>query len=151
MNTQPAKEQTSVAARNKRLVETFIAAQSAGRLDDAWSMLDPDGTWWMLTERRAVPIATYVDLWNTLITQQFPDGLVIELKEVTAEGEYVAARAESHGVMDNGVAYNNIYFFQFRIVGDKIVQAWEHGDTQHVWNTLRSRQTSAPGQPLGES
>jgi uncharacterized protein len=131
---------TSVEASNKRLVETFIAAQSAGRLEDAWSMLDPAGTWWTLTERREVPIATYIELWNTLITRQFPDGLVLELKEITAEGDRVAARAESHGVMDNGVPYNNIYFFQFRIADDKIIQAWEHSDTHHVWNTLRSRQ-----------
>jgi ketosteroid isomerase-like protein len=134
----------SVEASNRKLVETFIAAQSEGRLEDAWSMLDPNGTWWMLTERREVPIAHYIDIWNRLITKQFPDGLVLELKEITAEGAYVAARAESHGVMDNGVAYNNIYFFQFRIVGDKIVQAWEHSDTHHVWNTLRSRHKSQP-------
>jgi hypothetical protein len=142
---------TAVEAANKRLVETFIAAQSEGRLEDAWSMLDPGGTWWMLTERREVPISRYIDLWNELITKQFPDGLVLELKQVTAEGDYVAARAESHGVMDNGVAYNNIYFFQFRIVGDKIVQAWEHGDTHHVWNTLRSRHQSAAVAPGEES
>jgi ketosteroid isomerase-like protein len=134
----------TVAASNKRLVESFIAAQSEGRLEDAWRLLDPAGTWWMLTERRAVPIARYIELWNTLITRQFPNGLVLELKELTAEDDRVTARAESHGVMDNGVAYNNIYFFQFRIAGDKIVQAWEHGDTHHVWNTLRSRHAPPP-------
>lgn len=125
---------------NKDMVRRFIDAQSANRLDEAWAMVDPSGSWWSLTERREISMADYIALWEKLITAQFPGGLVLEIHHITAEEDRVAVRAESHGTMDNGTPYNNVYFFQFDIGEDgRIVKGWEHGDTYHVRNTLRAR------------
>lgn len=128
------------AAENKALVRAFIQAQSEGRMDDAWAMLNPSGSWWSLTERREISIKDYIALWDKLITAQFPDGLVLEIDEIVADGDKVAVRAASHGTLDNGVAYNNIYFFLFEIdEAGRIVRCHEHGDTHHVRTTLRAR------------
>jgi len=127
-------------AQNKELVRSFIEAQSENRMDDAWAMLNRSGSWWSLTERREISIEDYIGLWEKLITAQFPGGLVLDIHDMTAEDNRVAVRAESHGTLDNGIPYNNIYFFQFEIDdAGKIVKCHEHGDTHHVRNTLRAR------------
>jgi uncharacterized protein len=127
-------------AENKDMVRRFIDAQSRGSLEEAWAMLDRSGSWWSLTERREISIEAYIGLWEKLITAQFPSGLVLEISDMTAEENRVAVRAESHGTMDNGVPYNNIYFFQFEIDDQgRITKCYEHGDTHHVRNTLRAR------------
>ncbi|MDB5680309.1 MAG: hypothetical protein JWO16_114 [Sphingomonas bacterium] len=126
--------------RNKDIVTRFMTAQSEGRMADAWAMLDRSGSWWSLTERRAISIGDYIQLWEKLITAQFPNGLPITITDMTAEHNRVAVRAESRGTMDNGVPYNNLYFFQYEIGDDgRIVKAYEHGDTHHVRTTLRAR------------
>jgi ketosteroid isomerase-like protein len=123
---------------NKDLVARFIQAQSDGDLAQAWSMLDPEGTWWVLTERRLIGISEYTELWDRLITKQFPFGLKLTILDMVAECDKVAVRAESNGMTRDGLHYNNIYFFQFQIAADRIVSAWEHSDTDHVWQVLRA-------------
>lgn len=123
---------------NKTLITEFIKAQSEGNLEQAWSMLDHSGTWWVLTERRLIDISDYVKLWDRLITRQFPDGLRLEILDMVAEGEKVAVRAQSDGTTADGRQYNNIYFFQFQIRDGLIIRGWEHSDTDHVWRVLRA-------------
>ncbi|MFF3872190.1 nuclear transport factor 2 family protein [Streptomyces sp. NPDC001978] len=143
MSSDVGNTAADLAARNKAIILDFLAAQSDGRLSDAGKVVDPNGSWWMLTERRTATIGEYYALWEKLITNQFPDGLRLDVLDATAEDDRVAVRVESRGVMDDGTDYNNIYFFQFQLRDGLIVRAWEHGDTAHVWKTLRRRHSDA--------
>jgi ketosteroid isomerase-like protein len=62
----------------------------------------------------------------------FPDGLIFELGEMTAEADRVAVLAESRGTHSTGREYNNHYHFLFRIRDGEIAEIREYADTAHA-------------------
>jgi len=49
-----------------------------------------------------------------MIKELFRDGLAFEIFDMVAEGDIVAIRASSHGILDDGTDYRNDYHFQFQ-------------------------------------
>ncbi|HEY2105863.1 MAG TPA: nuclear transport factor 2 family protein [Candidatus Binataceae bacterium] len=66
----------------------------------------------------------------------FPNGLNMKFHTVVAEGPYVAVQAEADTVAGNGKHYSNRYHFFIRFEGDRIAQAREYNDTNHVRETF---------------
>ena len=55
---------------------------------------------------------------------------------IVAEGPHVAIQAEADTMAGNGKRYANRYHFYIRFEGDRIVQAREYNDTNHVRETF---------------
>jgi uncharacterized protein len=68
----------------------------------------------------------------------FPKGLNLKFHTVIAEGPHVAIQCESDTVAGNGKKYANRYHFYFRFAGDKIEQAREYNDVNHVREVFMS-------------
>jgi len=66
----------------------------------------------------------------------FPNGLNMKFHTVVAEGPHVAVQAEADTIAGNGKHYTNRYHFFIRFEGDRIAQAREYNDTNHVRETF---------------
>jgi ketosteroid isomerase-like protein len=66
----------------------------------------------------------------------FPNGLNMKFHTVVAEGPHIAVQAEADTVAGNGKHYSNRYHFFIRFEGDRIAQAREYNDTNHVRETF---------------
>lgn len=66
----------------------------------------------------------------------FPNGLNMKIDTVVQEGPLVAIQAEAETIAGNGKRYANRYHFFIRFEGDRIVQAREYNDTNHVRETF---------------
>ncbi len=66
----------------------------------------------------------------------FPNGLNMKFHTVVAEGPHVAVQAEADTIAGNGKRYSNRYHFFIRFEGDRIAQAREYNDTNHVRETF---------------
>lgn len=119
---------------NKQLVRRFWAAFSALRMQDAYDMLAADATWWIAGE---LPIsgtytkAQFVELSSGILTE-FPEGIVVTPKILTAEEDRVAMEAESLGTRVNGRVYNNHYHIQHVVRDGKLLAVREYLDTDHA-------------------
>ncbi len=66
----------------------------------------------------------------------FPNGLNMTFDTVIAEGPMVAVQAQADTIAGNGKRYTNRYHFFLRFNGDRIQQAREYNDTNHVRETF---------------
>ncbi len=66
----------------------------------------------------------------------FPNGLNMTFDTVIAEGPMVAVQATADTIAGNGKRYSNRYHFFLRFKGDRIQQAREYNDTNHVRETF---------------
>jgi uncharacterized protein len=73
------------------------------------------------------------------------NGLAMSVTSAIAEGDSVALEVVSHGVLDDGTAYDNEYYFLMRIADGRIRDVHEYNDTLHahqVWfSTTEPRRT----------
>jgi ketosteroid isomerase-like protein len=75
--------------------------------------------------------------WFPKIMQSwFPNGLNMKVLTIVAEGPHVAIQAEADTIAGNGKRYANRYHFYVRFEGERIVQAREYNDTNHVRETF---------------
>jgi hypothetical protein len=126
-------DEVAVQTDNREVVGLFFAALSEGRYDDARRRLTPDATWWMLSKRDYVDPAT----WFAGFEAFFPAGLKFEIDGLTSEESRIAVRARAAAVTANGRDFDNAFHFLFEIDGDKIISAWEYGDTLHAEKVFR--------------
>ncbi len=66
----------------------------------------------------------------------FPNGLNMTFDTVIAEGPMVAVQARAETLAGNGKRYSNRYHFFLRFKDDRIQQAREYNDTNHVRETF---------------
>lgn len=119
---------------NKELVRRFWTAFSTLRMQDAYDMLAEDATWWIAGELSisgTYSKAQFVELSSGILTE-FPQGIVVTPKILTAEEDRVAMEAESLGTRVNGRVYNNHYHIQHVIRGGKLLAVREYLDTDHA-------------------
>ncbi|MDB5681422.1 MAG: hypothetical protein JWO16_1227 [Sphingomonas bacterium] len=120
-----------------RLVVDWFTALSDGRFDDAWAMMAPDGPYWLLRQRTAVPNAEFGKIMSGLVGTTFTRPIRWQLGPITAQDDRVAVVAGSHVPLTAGGFYENLYHFLFRIEDGLIHDAFEFADT------FRSAQTFA--------
>jgi ketosteroid isomerase-like protein len=71
-----------------------------------------------------------------IMKKWFPNGLNMKIDTVVLEGPLVAIQAVADTIAGNGKHYSNRYHFFIRFKGDRIVQAREYNDTNHVRETF---------------
>ena len=125
-----------------RLVVEWFAALSQGRLDDAWAMMEPTGSYFLLRQRKTISIADFNTVMAGLVGTTFTRAIEWSLGTITAQDDRVAVIATSYVPLTAGGTYENLYHFLFRIKDGRIQEGYEFADT------FRSAQTFAA--PPGE-
>jgi uncharacterized protein len=113
---------------NHQLVRNFFDALSRGGLSDEW--LTHDMCVWTTSSGKSDKARYQAGV--QLLQSLFPNGLKYTVQSLTAEEDRVAAEVESHGILVNGEAFENIYVFIFRIRDGKIASVAEHFNPQVV-------------------
>jgi ketosteroid isomerase-like protein len=126
----------SLIENNKKIASEFAARFSANDMAGALDMIADDVTWWVAGKPAHVPGAGQFTKQQVAglfrrMAEQFPSGLQMTIKSMTAEGERVAVELESYGELPNGRVYNNEYHMLLTIRGGKIIAMREYHDTQH--------------------
>jgi ketosteroid isomerase-like protein len=132
------------AAENKNVVLSLFESLSAGRLDDALALLADSATWWVAGNPAQFALAgtrTKVQFAEMLavIGAAMPNGVTVTVTGLTAEGDRVAAEAETHGESATGKAYHNLFHNLFEVHDGKIQSAREYLDTIHANDVLVDR------------
>ena len=117
------------------------------------SLCAPDATWWVDTGRdriagAAVPsrgvrygwplhgcmfVDDKLDLFRSLASGMFPDGVSLTIDPRTIESEsFAVIEAEGNGYSKNGKLYNNRYAFLFNVQNGLICEIKEYLDTLHA-------------------
>ena len=121
-----------------RLVVDWFAALSAGRFDDAWGLMVPDGPYWLLRQRVTLTNAEFGKVLSGMVGPTFAAPITWKLGAITEQDDRVAVVAESFAPLVKGGTYQNMYHFLFRIQNGRIFAGYEFADT------YRSAQTFAP-------
>jgi uncharacterized protein len=129
------------ADANKAVVLRFFDNFSAGNVDAALALMADTATWWVAGMPDQFVLAgtkTKAQFAELLqgISAAMPNGLRVTPKGLTAEGDRVAAEAESYGEMATGKIYNNQYHFLFEVRDGKIQAVREYLDTMHAKDVL---------------
>lgn len=74
--------------------------------------------------------------WIPMLAQLFSKGLAFTIRNVIAEGAFVAVECSSYADVAGGKVYANRYIFLFEFVGDKIKIVKEYADTHYAKETL---------------
>ena len=135
----------SLEERNKQLVLAFWDALSKGDVDAVVDAYAEDGTVWTAGNTLISGTRTKSEVREITsgILDVFPEGFRIDVTAMTAEGERVAAEAESYGKHISGQLYQNKYHFLFIFRDGKIVQLKEYLDTELATDILCGGQRPA--------
>jgi ketosteroid isomerase-like protein len=124
----------------KTVVADFLATFSTGNVD---AILDAmaDGATWQVMGRLEGMSGTYAKeelgrLLRGAVALYREGALRITPTSMIAEGDKVAAEAESFATMTNGRVYNNGYHFLFEVSGEKVLRVREYMDTLHAWDVF---------------
>lgn len=112
----------------RRVVEWF-AAQSDQRTDDAWAMMDPAGSYYLLRQRKTIAIGEFTKVMAGLVGTVFARSIAWSLGGITEQDGRVSIVAGSHVPLIKGGAYENLYHFLFRVEGGLIREGYEFADT----------------------
>lgn len=118
---------------NKKIVQSLFAALNAGEIEKADALLAEDLSWWIIGRAKVSgeKDKRTVRLTFKMIFRGF-NSFAFTVHDLTAEGDRVAATAESHGDQKSGKKYNNHYHFLFFIKDGKICRVKEYFDTEHA-------------------
>jgi len=125
-------------AKNKQVAKDFFAALSAGNIAALMNLFDPD---------IKITIPNTSCLGGTLTLKEFgkvggllaeacPDGVALEVIEMTAEEDRVACRVNGTAKTTSGEDYNNQYHMLLKIRDGKIYQTYEYMDSLLVEKTF---------------
>ena len=129
------------AEANKNVVLSFFENFSAGKVDAALALMADTATWWVAGKPDKFVLAgtktktQFAEIVKEIVTAM-PKGLRVTPKGLTAEGDRVAAEAESYGETATGKIYNNLYHFLFEVRDGKIQAVREYLDTMHAKEVL---------------
>jgi uncharacterized protein len=129
------------AEANKNVVLSFFENFSAGKVDAALALMADTATWWVAGKPDKFVLAgtktktQCAEIVKEIVTAM-PKGLRVTPKGLTAEGDRVAAEAESYGETATGKIYNNLYHFLFEVRDGKIQAVREYLDTMHAKEVL---------------
>lgn len=124
----------------KAIVEHFFATFSTGDVDRIMNSLTDDASWWVSGKIEGMSgtnskqqlgelLRAVVPLYKTGALKIWPTSMI-------AEGNKVAAEAESYAELNNGKTYNNRYHFLIELDGGKVRNVKEYCDTHHMLETF---------------
>lgn len=124
--------------RNKDVVRTFFETLSAGDLERLRELFHEQATWTVAA--RAIPGAgdhhgrdEIVDGFLAPIRGRFaPGDPKVEIRNLVAEGPWVAVEAHGLGHVADGAVYDNNYVFFLEVEDGKVRTLREYMDTQYV-------------------
>jgi uncharacterized protein len=125
---------------NKEIVRAFMAAFSTGNVDRILDCLSDDAEYWISGKIQGMSGSYDKAALGQLlsgVTQVYTNGaLTLTPKEMTAEGDRVAAEAESFAELKNGkpTAATTTIFSSSGT--EKIQQVKEYLDTKHAYDTF---------------
>jgi ketosteroid isomerase-like protein len=123
----------------KQVVLDWFEALSDGRLDDAYALMNPEGSYWVLRQRTTVSNARFAETFTNAYKNNFSDGIVFTIGAMTAEAGQVAVVCEGHAVLSaTGEPYENMYHYLLTVDRGLIQDVCEFADT------YRSAQAFAP-------
>ncbi len=124
----------------KTIVEDFFATFSTGDVDRIMDALTDDASWWVSGSIEGMSGTNSKqqlgDLLRAVVPLYKAGALRITPTSMIAEGNIVAAEAESYAELTNGKIYNNRYHFLVELAGDKIRRVKEYSDTHHMLETF---------------
>ena len=124
----------------KMVVENFFAIFSTGDVDRIMDTLTDDANWWVSGTIEGMSgtnsKAQLGDLLRAVVPLYKEGALKIWPTSMIAEGNVVAAEAESYAELTSGKVYNNRYHFLVELAGDKVRRVKEYSDTHHMLQTF---------------
>ena len=130
----------SDSSNPKMIVENFFATFSTGDVDRIMDALTDDASWWVSGKIEGMSGTNSKQQLGDLLRAVVPlykDGaLKIWPTSMIAEGNIVAAEAESFAELTSGKIYNNRYHFLVEVVGDQVRRVKEYSDTHHMLETF---------------
>ena len=129
----------SIVMKNKELVSLFFQRFSNGEIDQAFSLVSDDVSWWVPGELPFSGTKTKGEYMQVVgsIQKGFPSGLQLDATSMIAEGNQVAVEVASNGKHVNGKTYANKYHFLITIEEGKIVKVKEYMDTIHLFQLIQ--------------
>lgn len=124
---------------NKDIVSEFFRQVSNGNMQKAFELVDDQVNWWIPGTLPFSGTKTKEQYFQVVsaIQKGFPAGFSIIVSSLIAEGNKVAAEAESSGKHVNGKDYNNKYHFLFEVEDGKIISVKEYMDTLHLYQLIQ--------------
>jgi ketosteroid isomerase-like protein len=113
---------------NKQAISDFFGAWQIGDFARMEALVDPDGDWWTLGNRKTRKIAEQVQR-NRAIWHDSDEGITFTIHTLTAEEDRVAAALESQASFGPQGGYNNLYHFLFELHDGRIRSARVYYDT----------------------
>jgi ketosteroid isomerase-like protein len=124
----------------KSVVANFFATFSTGDVDRIMDAFTDDASWWVSGTIAGMSGTNSKQQLGSLLRAVVPlykeGALKIWPTSMIAEGNKVAAEAESYAELNNGKVYNNRYHFLIKLDGDKVRSVKEYSDTHHMLETF---------------
>jgi len=124
----------------KTIVREFLATFSTGDVEAILAGLTDDATWWVSGRIEGMSGTSTKAQLGALLQAVRPlykaGALRITPSAMIAEGNQVAAEADSYAELVDGRVYANKYHFLFEIDGDRIRRVKEYSDTHHMLETF---------------
>lgn len=125
----------------KNTIRKFFDGFGSNDVAAALSCLDDSVTWRVMGREGGLPMSGEMDKDGItglmgVVADNLKNGLKLNYKEWTIDGDRVAVEMESHGEKLDGTPYNNHYHFIVVFADGKIRVLREYGDTYHVWRVF---------------
>jgi ketosteroid isomerase-like protein len=122
---------------NKRTVAVFCGYFEHAAVAEVLRMMSDDATWWVNGKPHLFSGAglrtkgQMAQTWHHLYAS-LEGGLKMEVLDMMAEENRVAATVRSHAITRNGLTYENDYLMLFRLRHGKVVEVREYTDPMHA-------------------
>jgi len=122
---------------NKRRVALFCSYFEHAAINDVLEMMSDDATWWVNGKPQLFSGAGLKSkqqmgaIWQAMY-EALAGGLRMDVVDMIAEGDRVAAEVSSHAVTRAGKVYANDYHMLFRLRDGKITEVREYTDLMHA-------------------
>ncbi len=126
---------------NKQAVTRFCAGFGEADIDGVLDMMTDDATWRVMGKPHLYSgagiktKAKMESIWRDMYAG-FAEPLRMDVVDMVAEGDRVAAECRCHAVTRDGKVYQNDYHILFRLRDGRIAEVREYTDLMHAQEVL---------------
>ena len=136
------------AAENKRLMQYIFSELSKGNSQAFVDSMADDFSWTITgttkwSKKYDGKRAVTHELLGALLTRLVPP-IIVEAHRFIADEDYVVVEARGRNTTKDGVPYNNVYCYVFRLADGKLQEMTEYMDTELVTAALGAPVTNSP-------